>query len=49
MQKTMSRKWAGDHEFLLYSLICSNKLAYLQLIAALFYGNRYRKSHEKGT
>ena len=48
MQKTMAREGTEDREFLIYSLIYSNKLAYLQLITVLIYGNSPPKSHEKG-
>ena len=44
----MARKGTGDREFLKYSLIYSNKLAYLQLITVLVYGNSPPKSHERG-
>ena len=42
----MAREGTGDHEFLMQSLIYSNKLAYLQLTKVLFYGNSPLKSHE---
>ena len=48
MQKTMAREGTEDREFLIYSLIYSNKLAYLQLITVLIYGNSPPKSDEKG-
>ena len=44
----MAREGTGDREFLKYSLIYSNKLAYLQIIIVLIYGNSPPKSHEKG-
>ena len=43
----MARDGTGDIKFLIYALIYSNKLAYLQLITALVYGNSPPKSHEK--
>ena len=43
----MAREGARDHEFLIYSLIYLNKLAYLQLITVSVYGNSPPKSHEK--
>ena len=36
MQKTMAREGIGDHEFLIFLLIYSSKLAYLQLITVWF-------------
>ena len=45
----MAREGAGDHEFLIYLLIYSNKLAYLQLITVLIYGNSPPKSPENVT
>ena len=48
MQKTMAREGTEDREFFIYSLIYSNKLAYLQLITVLVYGNSLPKSQEKG-
>ena len=48
MKKTMTREGAWDREFLIYSLIYSNELAYLQLITVLVYGNSPPKSNEKG-
>ena len=33
----MTREGAGDRELLIYSLIDSNKLAYLQLVTGLVY------------
>ena len=44
----MAREGTGDREFLIYSLIYLNKLAYLQLITVLVYGNSPPKSHEQG-
>ena len=44
----MARGGIGDHKFLIYSLICSNQLAYLQLITFLVYGDSPHKSHEQG-
>ena len=35
------------HKFLIYSLLHSNNLAYLQLITVLVYGSSPPKSHEK--
>ena len=48
MSNTIARKGAGDREFLIYLLIYSNKLAYLQLITILVYGSSPLKSHEQG-
>ena len=48
MSKTRAREGTGDGEFLIYSLIYSNKLAYLQLVTVLVHGNSTPKSHEKG-
>ena len=48
MKKTMAREGAWDREFLIYSMVYSNKLAYLQLITVLVYGNSPPKSHRKG-
>ena len=48
MKKTRTREGAWDREFLIYSLIYSNELAYLQLITVLVYGNSPPKSNEKG-
>ena len=42
----MAREGAGDGEFLIY--LYSNKLAHLQLIAVLVYGNSSPKSDEQG-
>ena len=44
----MAREGTGDREFLIYSLIYLKKLAYLQLITVLVYGNSPSKSHEQG-
>ena len=44
----MARDGAEDREFLICSLIYSNKLAYLQLIRVSVYGSSLPKSHEKG-
>ena len=44
----MARGETGDREFLIYLLIYSNKLAYLQLITVLVYGSSRPKSHEQG-
>ena len=44
----MARKGAGHHEFLIYLLIYSNKLAYLQLVTALVCWESPAKSHEQG-
>ena len=38
---------AGDREFLIYLLIYSNKLAYLQLIT-IFFIEAVLQSHEQG-
>ena len=43
----MAREGAGDLEILIYLLIYSNKLAYLQLITVLVYENSSPKSHEQ--
>ena len=43
----MAHKGAGDHKILIYLLTYSNKLAYLQLIIVLVYGNSSPKSHEQ--
>ena len=48
MYITMVREGSRDGEFLIYSLIYSNKLAYLQLIAISVYGNSPPKSYKKG-
>ena len=42
----MARKGAGDCEFFIY--LYSKKLAYLQPITVLVYGNSSPKSHEQG-
>ena len=44
MQKTMAREGTEDREFFIYSLIYSNKLAYLQLITVLVCRNSPLKS-----
>ena len=44
MQRTMAREGTEDREFLIYSLIYSNKLAYLQLITVLVCRNSPLKS-----
>ena len=44
----MTREGAGNREFLIYLLIYSNKLAYLQLITVLVYRSSPPKSHEQG-
>ena len=44
----MARGGTRDCEFLIFSLIYSNKLAYLQLITVLVYENSPPRSHEKG-
>ena len=46
MSKTIVREGTRDREFFIYSLINSNKLAYLQLITV--YGDSPLKRHEKG-
>ena len=43
----MAHEGAWDSEILMYLLIYLNKLAYLQLITALVYGNSSLKSHEE--
>ena len=43
----MASEGTGDREFLIYSIIYSNKLAYLQLITVLFYEHSLPKSDEK--
>ena len=48
MEKTMTREGAGDREFLIYLLIYSNKLAYLQLVTGLVYRSSPPKSHGQG-
>ena len=47
MSKSMAREEAGDSGFFIYSLIYSNKLAYLQVITVLVYENSPPKCHEK--
>ena len=47
MQKTMAREGTEDREFFIYSLIYSNKLAYLQLIKVLIYRSSPPKSHKQ--
>ena len=42
----MAVEAAGDREILIYLLIYSNKLAYLQLITVFVDGNSSPKSHE---
>ena len=44
----MAGEGAGDHQFLIYLLIYSSKLAYLQLIIVLVYRSSPPKSHEQG-
>ena len=44
----MAREGAGDRESLIYLLIYSNKLTYLQLITVLVYGGSPPKSDEQG-
>ena len=44
----MARDETEDRDFFIYSLIYSNKLAYLQLITGLVYGNSRPESQEKG-
>ena len=43
----MAREGIGAREFLIDLFIYSSKLAYLQLITVLVYGNSPLKSHEK--
>ena len=43
----MASKGTENGEILIYLLIYSNKLAYLQLITLLLYGNSPPKSHEQ--
>ena len=43
----MARDGTGDRGFLIYPLINSNRLAYLQLTTVLVYGNSPPKSHEQ--
>ena len=48
-EKTMAHEGDGDREILIYLLIYSKKLAYLQLvITVLVYGNSSPKCHEQG-
>ena len=47
MLKTMASEGTRDREFLIYSIIYSNKLAYLQLITVLLYEYSLPKSDEK--
>ena len=47
MWKKFAREGTGDRGILIYLMIYSNKLAYLQLIAVLVYGNSSPKSHEQ--
>ena len=44
----MTRQGARNREFLIYFLIYSNKLAYLQLVAGLVYKSSPPKSHGHG-
>ena len=45
----MALEGAWNREFIIYSLVYSNKLAYLQLITALVHGNSPpKKGHKKG-
>ena len=44
----MAREGAWEREVLIYLLIYSNKLAHLQQLTVLAYGNSPPKSHEKG-
>ena len=44
----MAHKGAEDRRFLIYLLIYSNKLAYLQLITVLVFRSTPPKSHEQG-
>ena len=44
----MTHEGTEDREFLIYLLIFTNKLAYLQLWTVLVYGNSPPKTHEKG-
>ena len=41
----MTREEAGDRELLIYLLIDSNKLVYLQLVTGLVYRSSPPKSH----
>ena len=47
-KKTMAHEGGGDCGFLIYLLIYSNKLAYLQLVTVLVYRSNPPKGHEKG-
>ena len=47
-KKPMAREGAGDCGCLIYLLIYSNKLAYLQLITVLVYRSSPPKNHEQG-
>ena len=47
MQNTMAQEGDGA-EFLIHSLICSNKLANFQLITVLVFRSSPPKSHKKG-
>ena len=44
----MAREGTGNRELLIFPLIYSNKLAYLQLRTVLVYENSLPKSREKG-
>ena len=44
----MAHEGTRDREFLIYLLIYSNKLAYLQLTKVLVYRSSPPKSHEQG-
>ena len=44
----MTREGVGDREVLIYLLIYSNKLAYLQQLTGLAYRSSPPKSHEQG-
>ena len=46
--KTLWRKRGTETEFLIHSLICSNKLANFQLITVLVFRSSPPKSHKKG-
>ena len=47
-KKTMAFEGVGDREFLIYLLIYSIKLAYLQLVTVLVYRSSPPKRHGKG-
>ena len=47
-KKLWHARGAKDRQFLLYLLIYSNELAYLQLLTILVYGSSPPKSHEQG-